>query len=286
MKAGFIGLGAMGIPMARNLANGGFLSTIWNRTQSVADTLAKELRVTSAQRLKDLAEKAEIIFICVSKDEDVLAVIDSLNPYFSERHIVIDCSTTSSETARKVACIVRSKGGDFLDSPVSGGVEGARQGTLAFMVGGNANTISKVYPLLNAMGKFITHMGEIGTGQATKAVNQVMAAGINEAVTEALAFGQAQGLDMSKVIGVITRGAASNWFLEHRGDTMMKGVFNHGFKVRLHQKDLQICKEIGEQLRIDLSLTKTTLAHYQKLIDQGFGEEDISALFRLKSYLS
>ncbi|CAB1275467.1 NAD(P)-dependent oxidoreductase [Candidatus Nitrosacidococcus tergens] len=286
MRAGFIGLGAMGIPMARNLAKNRFLSTVWNRTQSVADTLAKELRVASAQQLKDLAEKTEIIFICVSKDEDVLAVIDSLHPYFSKQHIIIDCSTTSSETARKVACIVRSKGGDFLDSPVSGGVEGACQGTLAFMVGGNANALNTVYPLLNAMGNSITHMGEVGTGQATKAVNQVMAAGINEAVTEALAFGQAQGLDMSKVIEVITQGAASNWFLKHRGNTMMKEIFNHGFKLKLHQKDLQICKEIGEQLGINLPLTETAFTHYQTLIDQGFGEEDISALFRLKSRLS
>jgi 3-hydroxyisobutyrate dehydrogenase len=132
------------------------------------------------------------------------------------------------------------------------------------------------------MARRIIHMGEIGSGQATKAVNQIMAAGINEAVTEALAFGEAQGLDMAKVIAAVSGGAANNWFLENRGATMIQGQFNPGFKVALHYKDLQLCKAMAKSLGFSLSTAERVLANYQRLIEAGFGEEDISALYRLK----
>jgi 3-hydroxyisobutyrate dehydrogenase len=282
MRAGFIGLGAMGSPMARNLAKGGFLDAIWNRTQATAEALAQELEVTCAQGPAELTAAVDMVFICVSDDKDVLEVIKALAPSLSSRKIVVDFSTVSAATARRAAVIVRGKGADFLDSPVSGGVEGACNGTLAMMVGGCTATLEKVWPLLKTMGSCIVHMGEVGTGQATKAVNQIMAAGINEAVTEALAFGETQGLDMGKVINVIASGAAGNWFLEKRGRTMIQGVFKTGFKIALHYKDLRICKTMARQLEFPLPLTEMTLADYQHLMEKGFGEEDISALYRLK----
>jgi 3-hydroxyisobutyrate dehydrogenase len=282
MQAGFIGLGAMGSPMARNIAKGGFLGAVWNRTQTTAEALAQELKVTCAGDLAELAAAMDVVFICVSTDKDVLAVIKALVPALSSRKIVVDFSTVSTETAQRAAAIARSKGADFLDSPVSGGVEGACNGTLAMMVGGRAATLEKIRPLLKTMGSCIVHMGEVGAGQATKAVNQIMAAGINEAVTEALAFGETQGLDMGKVIDIVSSGAAGNWFLEKRGRTMIQDVFKPGFKIALHYKDLYICKVMAEQLGLSLPITEMTLAGYQQLIEEGFGEEDISALYRLK----
>jgi 3-hydroxyisobutyrate dehydrogenase len=161
-------------------------------------------------------------------------------------------------------------------------VEGAKNGTLAIMVGGDEASLKGVLPVLEAMSSRIVYMGKTGAGQATKAVNQIMAAGINQAVTEALAFGQTYGLDMEKVVDVISGGAAGNWFLEHRGLSMTKGTFEPGFKVALHHKDLKICKRMAEQIGISIKLLEKTLVDYEKLMAQGFGDEDISALYRLK----
>ncbi|ADJ27962.1 NAD(P)-dependent oxidoreductase [Nitrosococcus watsonii] len=282
MKVGFIGLGAMGLPMARNLAKAGFLKAIWNRTPATAKALAQELKIARAREPAELAGATETIFMCVSADQDVLALVEALASGLTPGKIVVDFSTVSWETARRAAAIVHGKGAEFLDSPVSGGVEGARNGTLAIMVGGPGATLAKIRPALETLASRIMHMGEVGAGQATKAVNQIMAAGINQAVAEALAFGKAQGLDMEKVIAVVSRGAASNWFLEKRGKTMTQGIFAPGFKISLHHKDLRICQAMAEQLGFPLPVTTMTLADYQRLLEQGFGDEDISALYRLK----
>jgi 3-hydroxyisobutyrate dehydrogenase len=181
--------------------------------------------------------------------------------------------------------MLAQQGVDFVDAPVSGGVEGAKQGELAIMAGGEVAAIEKLTPVFDAIGSKVTHMGPVGSGQATKAVNQVMAAGINQAVTEALAFAKAQNLPMEKVIEVISGGAAGNWFLQHRGPTMVEDMFEPGFKVHLHHKDLTICKSIAEQLGVALPVVEMTLVHYWRLMNAGFGEEDISALYREKQRL-
>jgi 3-hydroxyisobutyrate dehydrogenase len=150
------------------------------------------------------------------------------------------------------------------------------------MAGGKLETLERVLPVLETMGSRIVHMGDVGAGQAAKAVNQTMAAGINEAVTEAMAFGAALGLDMRKVIDVVSGGAAGNWFLEKRGPTMTQGVFKPGFKLALHQKDLKICKGMADKLGLKLPVTEMAMTDYAKLIADGHGDEDISALYRLK----
>lgn len=150
------------------------------------------------------------------------------------------------------------------------------------MVGGDKKTLDIALPVLEAIGSRIVYMGKTGSGQGTKAVNQIMAAGINQAVTEALAFGQAQGLSMQSVIDVISGGAAGNWFLQNRGATMTKETFVPGFKVGLHHKDLEICIKMAQQSNAKIPLTEQTLVDYEKLIDQGYEDEDISALYRLK----
>ncbi|WP_286294084.1 NAD(P)-dependent oxidoreductase [Methylomarinovum tepidoasis] len=281
MRTGFIGLGAMGAPMARNLARAGLLTAVWNRTPAKAAELAKELDVTVAADPADLAHRCDAVCLCVSADADVLETIDALLPGLRPGTVVIDHSTVSSETARLAAAKIRAVGGDFLDAPVSGGVEGARAGTLAVMVGGEANTLEKARPVLEAVGGRIAHMGDVGAGQATKAVNQVLCAGINQAVCEALAFGRALGLNLDKVIDVISKGAAGNWFLEKRGPTMIQGSFEPGFKLSLHHKDLQICREMARHRGAEVPLVEKTLADYRRLMAEGHGEEDISALLRL-----
>jgi len=283
MKAGMIGLGAMGAGMAGNLAKVGYLAAIYNRTAEKAQLLAKELNVAVFERIEALAAEMDVVLLCVSADNDVLAVVEAIAQTIKPGSIVVDMSTVSSDTARHAAAILAEKQAAFLDAPVSGGVEGAKNGTLAMMVGGDVEALQKVRPILQAMSTRIIHMGATGSGQAAKAVNQVMCAGINQAVTEALAFAQAQQLPMEKVIDAISGGAAGNWFLQHRGNTMTNNKFAPGFKLALHHKDLKICRAMAEEAQIPLPLTDMTVGDYERLITAGYGDEDISALYRLKT---
>lgn len=282
MKAGLIGLGAMGLGMARNLAKAGLLAAVYNRTESKAHDLADELRVSAHTDPAELGQVVDVVLICISADQDVLAVVNAIADSIKPGTVVIDMSTVSSDTALQTAAILAEKQVDFLDAPVSGGVEGANNGTLVMMVGGDADALERVRPVLAAMTKRIVHMGPVGMGQATKAVNQIMCAGISQAVTEALAFGQAQGLPMDKVVDVISGGASGNWFLEHRGLTMTQGAFAPGFKLALHHKDLNICRHMAQKSGSAIPLSDKTVKDYEQLMAQGFGDEDISALYRLK----
>lgn len=282
MKVGVIGLGAMGTGMARNLAKAGFLSGVYNRTSIKADDLANQLAITAYSTISDLAADVELIISCVSADADLLEVVNAIANSGNSKLIVIDTSTVSRQTAQQAAILLAEQGISFLDAPVSGGVEGANKGTLAMMVGGDIDVLNQVRPVLEAISARILHLGEHGAGQACKAVNQIMAAGINQAVCEALAFADAQNLDLAKVIEVVSGGAAGNWFLQHRGHTMSQDSFNPGFKLALHHKDLLICQQMAQQAEIPSPLTDNTLADYAQLIQQGHGNEDISALFRLK----
>lgn len=282
MKVGVIGLGAMGTGMARNLAKAGFLSGVYNRTSIKADDLANQLAITAYSTISDLAADVELIISCVSADADLLEVVNAIANSGNSKLIVIDTSTVSRQTAQQAAILLAEQRISFLDAPVSGGVEGANKGTLAMMVGGDIDVLNQVRPVLEAISARILHLGEHGAGQACKAVNQIMAAGINQAVCEALAFADAQNLDLAKVIEVVSGGAAGNWFLQHRGHTMSQDSFNPGFKLALHHKDLLICQQMAQQAEIPSPLTDNTLADYAQLIQQGHGNEDISALFRLK----
>ena len=273
-----MGLGAMGLGMARNLAKAGFLRGVYNRT--TAKTL--EFKVAAYDLPEALAAEVDIVLICVSADQDVIGLVEAIAKTIKPGSIVVDLSTVSSDTAQKAAAILLKKEVNFLDAPVSGGVEGAKNGTLAMMVGGNIKALEKARPVLEAIAKRIIHIGDTGSGQATKAANQIMCAGINQAVTEALAFAQSQGLEIDKVIDVISGGAAGNWFLEHRGYTMTQDIFTPGFKLALHHKDLKICQTMAAQSDIAIPLADMTVINYEQLMNDGFGDEDISALYRLK----
>ena len=282
LTAAFVGLGAMGAPMASHWALRGYLKAVWNRTPERSEAFAQEHKVMALQHLQDLPSKAKILALCVSRDDDVLMVIETLFKGLTSDHLVIDFSTISPDTSKLAARMVRGSGADFLDAPVTGGVEGATHGTLAIMVGGRLGSLEKIRPLLETIAARIIHMGDVGMGQSAKAVNQVLCAGINEAVTEALAFGDHLGLDMEKVIEAIKGGAAGNWFLDKRGKSMIEGRFSPGFKLGLHLKDLEIVATMAQDLGITLPLTETTREHYVQLLQQGYGDDDISALYRLK----
>ena len=285
MKTGVIGLGAMGVPMARNCHRAGYLEAVWNRSPVKSEQLASETGVAVTDSPAALAQRCELVILSVSADADLLEVLPALLPGLQSGSVVLDTSTVSRETAIQAAALVQSAGAVFLDAPVSGGIEGARKGTLAMMIGGDAAVIEHIMPVLNAIAGRIEHMGPVGAGQATKAVNQVMAAGINQAVTEALAFASALELPLEKVIDVIGSGAAGNWFLTHRGPTMVQQQFDPGFRVALHHKDLAICKQMAETFDVALPVVEMTLIHYRRLMAAGYGDEDISALFREKQAL-
>ena len=283
MKTGVIGLGAMGSGMALNLHKAGRLHGVWNRTLSKAERVAGQTGVILFESPAGLASECELVILCVSRDADVLEMVEQVASSATAGTIVVDTSTVSSATAQRAAGLLAEKNVAFLDCPVSGGVEGARNGTLAMMAGGDAEVLARAEETLRAIAATVTLIGPTGSGQACKAVNQIMCAGVNQAVTEALAFGEAMGLDMNKVVDVVAKGAAGNWFLDHRGKTMLVDDNDTGFKLNLHHKDLTICKDMLEGLdSVSLPLVDTTLRQYEELMEQGYGDEDISALYRLK----
>jgi 3-hydroxyisobutyrate dehydrogenase len=285
LSTGFIGLGAMGRGMARNLHKAGLLGGVWNRTPAPASELAAELGVTAAGSPAELAAACDVIVLCVSADADVLETVDAMLPGLRPGSIVIDCSTVSSDTARTAAERLATRGVDFLDAPVSGGVEGARDGTLAVMVGGSTTAFDRAAPVLSAMGRTITHFGPTGSGQAAKATNQIMCAGIIQAVSEAMAFAKAEGLPLEKLIETLGKGAGSSWYFVNRAPNMVREAYPAGFRVRLHEKDLRICHDMAARHGVQLPVVETTLEHYRQLVAQGHGDEDISTIFRLKDAL-
>ena len=282
LKTTVIGLGAMGAGMAGNLHRAGMLHGAWNRTRERGETIAKQHGFELSANLSNAVTGADLVITCVSADADLLEVSEKLAELLSPGTTVLDTSTVNSDTARQVSGLFTARDIQFLDGPVSGGREGAEKGTMVMMVGGDEQALEHIMPALEVISSRVMHMGPVGNGQATKAVNQIMCAGINQAVSEALAFGQSNGLDMNKVIDVVSGGAAGNWFLDHRGKNMCNGIFEPGFRLALHHKDLKICQAMAAQHDVKLPTVEMTLIHYDRLMDQGHGDEDISALFRLK----
>jgi 3-hydroxyisobutyrate dehydrogenase len=285
MRCGFIGLGAMGTGMARNLHKAGLLTGVWNRSAGKAQALATELGCTAPASVGELAAGSDVLVLCVSADEDVLAVVEAIGPRLARGALVIDCSTISADAARRAGALLAAQGVDFLDAPVSGGVEGARLGTLAIMVGGEVAAFERARPVLAAMGRTLTHFGAQGAGQAAKATNQIMVAGVIRAVAEGLAFAQAQGLPLDRTIATLSAGAGGSWYLANRGPFMERDQYPAGFRVRLHEKDLRICRDMARAAGASLPVVDDLLAEYAQLIEQGHADEDISVLFRLKRAL-
>jgi 3-hydroxyisobutyrate dehydrogenase len=285
MNVGFIGLGAMGLPMARNLHRAGMLTGVWNRTAARARAFADETGCPAFESAADLAAACDCIVTCVSADADLLAVVDALLPRLRKSCIVIDCSTVAAETARNAARRLAAAGGSLLDCPVSGGVEGAKNATLAIMCGGDGDAFERAQPVLAVLGRTIVRMGPNGAGQATKATNQILCAGAIQVAAEAMAFAQAEGLPLDRVIEILGQGAGASWYFVHRAPFMARGEYPAGFRVRLHDKDLRICRDMAARHGAVLPVVETTLADYARLLATGHGDEDISTIFRLKTPL-
>ncbi|KRA16790.1 NAD(P)-dependent oxidoreductase [Lysobacter sp. Root604] len=281
MKVGFIGLGAMGAPMARYVHNRGLLTAVGNRTQAKADALAAELDVRAARSAANFAD-CDVVTLCVSLDADVLENVAALAEVLKAGAIVVDHSTVAVETARRCAAMLATHNIGFIDAPVSGGVEGARNGKLSVMAGGDAEVLERARPAIEAYAARISHMGGTGAGQATKAVNQVLVAGINEAVCEGLALGEKLGLDPERLLPTLLAGAANNWFLDKRGATMLRDEFAPGFKCAHMLKDLRIVQGIARDSGIRTTVIDQALADYAELIERGMGESDTSALIAIK----
>ena len=226
-----------------------------------------------------------VLVICVSADRDVLEVVDQARTAVRPGTLVIDCSTVSADTARWAEDFLAGRGARFLDAPVSGGVEGAQKASLAIMCGGKPETFDAAKPVLAAMGKTVEYFGPSGSGQATKATNQIMCAGIIRACAEAMAFAGAHQLPLERVVNTLGAGAGSSWYFVHRAPNMVRGAYPAGFRVRLHAKDLGICRDMAARLGVHLPVVDAMLEEYAELIAQGYGDEDISATHRLKQAL-
>ena len=281
MKVGFIGLGAMGAPMAGHVAGKGLLSVVGNRTVEKATRFAAEHGVNAATSAADFAD-CDVVLLCVSLDDDVRENVEALAGVLKTGAVVVDHSTVSVDTARWAAQRLAEAGIGFLDAPVSGGVEGARNGKLSIMIGGDAAHLERARPALEAYAARIAHMGGSGAGQATKAVNQVLVAGINEAVCEGLALGEKLGLDPEVLLPTLGAGAAGNWFLDKRGATMLRSEFAPGFKCAHMLKDLRIVQGMAKDAGIRHTAIDQALADYAELTDRGDGDADTSALIQLK----
>jgi 3-hydroxyisobutyrate dehydrogenase len=275
----------MGANMARNLHRAGMLTGVWNRTADKAAALAQELHCIAFSSLEELAGNCEAVVICVSADDDLRHVVKGLEPGLNPNMSVMDCTTVGSGTARELHGELDGLGVGFLDCPVSGGVEGARTGSLAIMVGGDQPVYERALPILQAMGKNVAYLGASGAGQAAKATNQIMCAGIIQAVGEAMAFAHAEGLPLDQLIELLGKGAGSSWYFVNRAPFMAHNNYPAGFRVRLHAKDLRICRDMAARHGAKLPVVESTLAQYAELVEQGFGDEDISAIYRLKSTL-
>ena len=282
IRAGFIGLGAMGLPMAGHLARAGLLGAVWNRTHAKAVEAAREFGVAAPAEVAELARDCNVIALCVPADGDVLELASIIAANAKSGTVVVDHSTVSSVTAKAAHAALAAHGIAFIDAPVSGGVEGAKNGKLSVMVGGDADALVRVRPVLDCYGAKINHMGDVGAGQNTKAVNQVLVAGIAQAVCEGLALSEKLGLDPQTLLPTLGAGAAGNWFLEKRGATMLADEFKVGFKLALLHKDLKIVRELARDAGTDRSVIEKSLSDYAVLIAQGHGDDDISALIRLK----
>ena len=282
LKVTVLGLGAMGAGMAANLHAAGLLHSVWNRGAARAELFASKTGIQPAITAAEAISGSDVILSCVSADQDLKELVGDLLPALTPGMLWLDCSTVAVQTAQQLAAQLQTQQVGFVDAPVSGGQEGAEQGSLAIMAGAEPELFERAMPVWEAIGVRWQLMGSVGAGQATKAVNQIMAAGINQAVTEAMAFATSQQLPIEKVVEVVGSGAAGNWFVNHRGRSMTAGEFAPGFKVALHHKDLVICQQMAQQSGAPTEVIDRVLDQYAELMRAGYGEEDISALYRLK----
>jgi 2-hydroxy-3-oxopropionate reductase len=287
-RVGFIGLGIMGGPMARNLMEAGYELTVHNRSPEKAEELG-EAGATVAATPGEAAENSDVIITMLPDSPQVREVIageDGVLEGISQGSLVVDMSTISPVVTEELAEAIKQKGASMLDAPVSGGDVGAIDGTLSIMVGGEEADFERAKPLFGAMGKTVTHVGPVGAGQVTKAANQIVVALTIEAVSEALVLGSAGGVSPEKILEVLSGGLAANKVMEVKREKFLSHTFEPGFRSELHHKDLGIALAAGREYGVVLPVTAVVDQMLLSMRRKGWGGEDHSALLRIIEDLS
>jgi 2-hydroxy-3-oxopropionate reductase len=282
-KIGFIGLGIMGKPMARNLMKAGHSLVVFNRSAGPMDELAAE-GAEKASNAREVAEKSDVVITMLPDSPQVQEVMNGEQGVLAGAKVntlVIDMSTISPVVTQQLAQEAQAKGVRMLDAPVSGGDVGAQQGTLSIMVGGRAEDFEQAKPLFEVLGKTINHVGSNGAGQTVKACNQIVVALTIEAVSEALVLGSRAGVDPAVILRVLLGGFAANRIMEVRGPNFLQHNFKPGFKIALHEKDLGIALATGHEYGVPLPVTAIVDQMFQALKQRGLGDQDHSALLTL-----
>ena len=282
-KVGFIGLGIMGKPMAKNLLEAGYDLVVYNRTREKAEELASD-GAAVADSPKEVAERSDVIITMLPDSpqvEEVLAGEDGVLEGVSDGALIVDMSTISPVVTEELSEKVGEKGASMLDAPVSGGDVGAIEGTLSIMVGGSEDDFERASPLFEVMGKTVTHVGPSGTGQVVKAANQIVVALTIEAVSEALVLGSKGGVAPEKILDVLGGGLAGNKVMELKREKMLSHTFDPGFKIELHHKDLGIALAAGREYGVTLPVTAIVDQMLETLKMRGKGDRDHSAILTL-----
>ncbi len=279
-RIGFIGLGLIGKPMARNVLKAGYAVTVFNRSRAAMDELAGE-GAQLGESPKQVAEVSDIVITVLPDSPDEEEVMTRADGVFAGARagmVLISMGTLSPLLSQKLAVQAKAMGVDMLDAPVSGGDVGAINGTLSIMVGGDVNVLERARPVLSAMGQTITHCGGHGAGQVVKACNQIVVAGVIEAISEALVLGSKAGVNPETIVRVLSGGYAQTRIMDVRGMKMAQRNFEPGGKARFHRKDLNIALELAHELNVALPMTALTEQLFAALVARGDGDKDHSAL--------
>ncbi|WP_317983474.1 NAD(P)-dependent oxidoreductase [Salinimonas profundi] len=277
-KVCFLGLGVMGYPMAGHLSDNGYDVTVFNRTTEKVSNWCKHYAGQMAHTITDAVTGADIVLMCVGNDNDVSEVAQQAIAAMKPDSILIDHTTASAELARQLDAMCADKQIGFLDAPVSGGQAGAQNGQLTVMVGGRTDTFERALPVMQVFARHVQRIGDAGSGQLAKMMNQICIAGIVQGLAEALHFGERAGLDCNQVIEVISKGAAQSWQMENRAATMMNGEYEFGFAVDWMRKDLHIALEEARKNGSTLALTALVDQYYADVQKCGGGRWDTSSL--------
>jgi 3-hydroxyisobutyrate dehydrogenase len=278
MQIGFIGLGVMGQPMAGHLAKAGHAVQVFNRSAGKAKAWSVEHVGTAHDTAVQAAEGCEIVVLCVGNDDDVRGLVADILPVMAKGAIIVDHTTTSAKLAKAMALQAAALGRSFLDAPVSGGQAGAVNGALSIMIGGDQAAYDRAVPVLSAYAKAIRHMGEAGSGQLAKMVNQICIAGVVQGLAEAVHFAKNAGLDTDAVLAAISQGAAQSWQMENRWKTMVQGQFEFGFAVDWMRKDLGLVLDEARANGSQLALTALVDQFYAEVQAMGGHRWDTSSL--------
>lgn len=281
--AAFIGLGNMGYPMAGHLVAAGHEVRVFNRTKAKAEQWASEHEGTACLTPAEAAAGADFVALCVGADADVRAVSygdDGVLATMAEGAVLVDHTTASAELARELGEACAAKNIGFVDAPISGGQAGAENGALSVMCGGEQADFDKALALVDAYSSAVTLVGGVGSGQLTKMCNQILCAGAIQGAAEAISFGQKAGLDMSKVLAAVTKGAAGSWYLSNRGETMVNDEFDFGFAVDWMAKDLGLVQEEASALGAETPLTALVSSYLKATQDVGENRMDATAIVR------